>query len=35
MRMDSSDLEGTEAVRKRDGSKSCLGGSLGVDGRRQ
>lgn len=28
MRMDSLDLEGTEAVQKRDGSKSCLGGSL-------
>lgn len=27
--------EGTEAVWKRDRSRSCLGGSLGVDGRRQ
>lgn len=31
MRLD----EGTEAVWKRDRSRSCLGGSLGVDGGRQ
>lgn len=35
MRLGSLDLEGTEAVWKRDGFKSCLGGSLGVDGGRQ
>lgn len=32
MRLDSLDLEGTEAVQKgMDESKSCLGGKLGVD----
>lgn len=36
MRLDSLDLEGTEAIQKgMDGSKSCLGGNLGVDGGRQ
>lgn len=36
MRLDSLDLERTEAVQKRmDGSKSCLGGNLGADRGRQ
>lgn len=31
MRLDGLDLDGTEAVRKRDGSQSCLEGALKQD----